>query len=273
MRLFNVDPDKCKRDGICMAACPASLIRDGGDGLPEPLAGREEHCIACGHCVAACPSGALSHSLIEDDALEDVHKKLGLSPEQLRQFFLSRRSIRAYRADPLPREMMERLIKVAAHAPSGHNAQPVQWIVVHGRDKVEALLAEAVAWMRWEIAAKTRRSRMLNLPGAVRAYNRGKDVICRGAPQVVAAHIPKDAGVTPFVDAIIAMAHLELAAHGMGAGACWAGYLGFAAQWPGIRDFLELPEDREFAYFLLMGKPRFRYATIPPRKAPRIDWI
>lgn len=273
MRLFSVDRDKCKRDGICMAVCPASLIRDGGDGLPAPLEGREDHCIACGHCVAACPSGALAHSLIDNDALEDVQRTLGPSQELLRHFFLSRRSIRAYKNDPLPREVVERLIGMAAHAPSGHNAQPVQWIVVHGRDSVNALLAEAVAWMRSEIAARTERSRMLNLAGAVRAYTRGKDVICRGAPQVVAAHIPKDAGVTPFVDAIIALAHLELAAHGMGAGACWAGYLGFAAQWPGIRDFLKLPEDREFAYFMLLGRPRFRYARIPPRKAPRVDWV
>jgi nitroreductase/NAD-dependent dihydropyrimidine dehydrogenase PreA subunit len=273
MSLFDVDPEKCKRDGICAAACPAALVRMDADGLPEPLKGREQHCIECGHCVAACPTGALSHELIPDRSLQEIDGKLKISPEALEQFFKSRRSIRAYKERDLPREIVEKLIEIASYAPSGHNAQPVEWIVLDGRARVEALLDRVVIpWMQEENKAKSPLSRLLNLPGAVRAYKRGKDVICRGAPHVVCAHVPDDAGVTPFYDGIIALAHLELAAHGMGLGACWAGYLGFAAKQHAVKEFLALPENREPAYFLLLGEPKFRYRMIPPRKAPKISW-
>lgn len=273
MSLFSVDPDKCKRDGICVAVCPASLVREGEDGMPVPLAGREQHCIACGHCVSACPTGALSHSLIPERGLIPINRDLGLSPEQLRQFFMSRRSIRVYKDKDLPRETIAGLIEIASHAPSGHNAQPVEWIVLDGRAKVEALLEVVVEWMRSEVEAKTELARMLNLAGAVRAYGKGKDVICRGAPHVVCAHVPTDSGITPLYDGIIALAHLDLAANGMGLGTCWAGYLGFAAADKGVRDFLGLPGNREPAYFMLLGEPRYRYRLMPPRKDPAIDWI
>lgn len=273
MSLFSVDPEKCKRDGICIAACPASLVREGEDGLPIPLEGRERHCIVCGHCAAVCPSGALSHSLIPGESLIRIEKDLGVTPEQLKQFFLSRRSIRAYKDKDLPRETIAGLIGIASHAPSGHNLQPVEWIVLDGRAQVEEMLKIVVEWMESEVKAKSGLAKILSLAGAVRAYKRGKDVICRGAPHVVCAHVPTDAGITPFYDGIIALAHLDLAAHGMGLGACWAGYLGFAAKAPGVKEFLGLPENREPAYFLLLGEPRFRYRMIPPRKDPSIEWI
>ncbi|MBF0483012.1 MAG: 4Fe-4S dicluster domain-containing protein [Desulfovibrionaceae bacterium] len=52
MPLFTIDRASCRRDGLCVAVCPASLVRLGEDGYPEPLAGKERHCIRCGHCVA-----------------------------------------------------------------------------------------------------------------------------------------------------------------------------------------------------------------------------
>lgn len=273
MSLFSVDPAKCKRDSICVAACPASLVREGKDGLPMPLKGREEHCILCGHCVAACPSGALTHERIPDASLIPVDRSLAVPQAALEQFFKSRRSIRGYKDRKLPRETIRKLIETASHAPSGHNAQPVEWAVVNGRDRVEALLDEVVIpWIASEVEAGSELAMKLNLGGALRAYKRGKDVICRGAPHVVCAHVPSGHGITPFYDGIIALAHLDLAAHGMGLGTCWAGYLGFAAKAPGMRKFLGLVEDREPAYFLLLGEPKFRYRLIPPRKKPAINW-
>lgn len=274
MALFEIDTELCARDGICAAACPASLVREGENGLPEARKGGEEHCIICGHCVAACPSGAMSHNLIADDDFLDIDENLQISEPALKQFFKSRRSIRAYRDRKLPRETIEKLLAVAAYAPSGHNLQPVEWSVVDGRDRVEAMLGEVVIpWMRSEVEAKTELAKLLNLSGATRAYKKGKDVICRGAPHVVCAHVPSNAGITPFYDGIIALAHFELAAHGLGLGACWAGYLGFAAKAPGMKEFLDIPENREPAYFILLGEPEFRYKMIPPRKKPRVSWV
>jgi nitroreductase len=44
----------------------------------------------------------------------------------------SRRSVRAFLPDPVPRETIERILEVAARAPSGTNTQPWQVVVLTG---------------------------------------------------------------------------------------------------------------------------------------------
>ena len=59
MSLFEVDQDKCNRDGICAAECPLKIIDMKSTGIPAPVNGADALCINCGHCVAVCPTGAI----------------------------------------------------------------------------------------------------------------------------------------------------------------------------------------------------------------------
>jgi len=63
------------------------------------------------------------------------------------QTILGRRSIRRYRPEPVPREVIERLLTAAIWAPSAHNRQPWRFVVVTQPDGKRAL-AEAMA-RRW----------------------------------------------------------------------------------------------------------------------------
>ena len=61
MTLFTIDPEKCKRDGICVNECPARIIVQADkDSVPSLVEGGEALCINCGHCVAVCPHEAFS---------------------------------------------------------------------------------------------------------------------------------------------------------------------------------------------------------------------
>jgi nitroreductase len=59
----------------------------------------------------------------------------------------TRRSVRAFRPDPVPREAVERILRAAAQAPSGSNIQPWRVIVLTGaaRDRLSAALLAAHA--------------------------------------------------------------------------------------------------------------------------------
>ena len=109
--LFYVDPEKCKRDGICVEACGFRLIKKAeADSVPTPIAGSEELCVSCGHCVAVCPTGALSHHAIRPKDCPNIREELLINPEQAEQFLRSRRSIRSYSDKPVERDKLNKLI-------------------------------------------------------------------------------------------------------------------------------------------------------------------
>jgi nitroreductase len=57
-----------------------------------------------------------------------------------------RRSVRSYTGDPIPQEDLETIIDAARLAPTGHNRQPWDFIVVTDPDTIAALSA-AAGWM------------------------------------------------------------------------------------------------------------------------------
>jgi hypothetical protein len=127
--------------------------------------------------------------------------------------------------------------------------------------------------MRGEVRAKTPLSRTLSLAGAVRAVDKGRDVVTRGAPHVVFAHVPAQ-GVTPKTDAVIAASWFEIVAHAHGVGTCFAGYLMFALERrPALARVLGIPEGRVVPAALLAGGPKYRYRRMVPRDMPGVSFL
>ena len=60
----------------------------------------------------------------------------------IEEAILSRRSLRAFKPDPVPRETVERTLAVAGRAPSGSNIQPWKVYVVAGeaRDRLAGIM-------------------------------------------------------------------------------------------------------------------------------------
>jgi nitroreductase len=76
-----------------------------------------------------------------------VREELNLQPDQVEQFLRSRRSIRTYKEKPVDRDVLTKLIKLASFAPSGHNTQPVNWLVIYDSDQVQQLAGIVADWM------------------------------------------------------------------------------------------------------------------------------
>jgi nitroreductase/NAD-dependent dihydropyrimidine dehydrogenase PreA subunit len=270
--LFYVDPDKCKRDGHCVDECPAKIIKLEPQGVPEPTPDAEELCIYCGHCVAVCPHGALSHRSMGREQCPPIRKELGLSEEQVGQFLRSRRSIRTYLTRPVERDLLRRLIDTASFAPSGHNTQPVQWLVIHDSREVQRLAGIVVEWMNHLVGAKDPLAATLHMDRVVSAWDAGVDRVCRGAPHVIVAHAETNER-TAQAACTIALTYLELAAFSFGLGGCWAGYFNTAANmWPPMGKALSLPKGHSAFGAMMIGYPKHRYHSVPLRKAPRVIW-
>jgi len=85
------------------------------------IEGGDELCLRCGHCVAVCPHGAMSHEVMNTTECPPVQEALNLQPDQVEQFLRSRRSIRTYKKKQVDRDILTKLIMLASFAPSGQN--------------------------------------------------------------------------------------------------------------------------------------------------------
>ncbi len=272
MNLIEVNQKTCNQDGICSAVCPAKLINFTKGGYPTPIAEIDELCIRCGHCVSACPSGSLQHAEIPMEQCPVIREELRLSEEQSEQFLRSRRSIRNYRDKKVPRESLQKLIEVARYAPTGHNTQSVEWLVLSDREELNKLVAIVGEWMRWMLANMSKFALSMRMDLALEKLEAGSDIVLRGAPVLIVAHAKKDDLMAP-ASCTIALTYLELAATSMELGCCWAGYFNAACStFPPMKQALGLPAGHQCFGAMMVGYPQFRYQRMPVRKSPPITW-
>jgi nitroreductase len=140
-----------------------------------------------------------------------------------------RRSIRRYRTDPVPDDMIEQLLEAGRWAPSASNRQPWHFIVV--RD--QAILREvaqhaAYYFIRWAHVEEA--PLLIALCGE--AGNR-----------IYRQFLHEDVG--------LAGSHIMLQAHALGLGTCWIGGLDRKA----IADILKVPDHVDIIGLLTVGFP------------------
>jgi nitroreductase len=128
----------------------------------------------------------------------------------------SRRSVRAYRPDPIDKETLARVLEAARSAPTAHNRQPFRIVVVsamgHEMDLARVYRPPWFAQAPLVLA-------VVAVPGE--AWRRG------------------DGKLYDEVDAAIVMDHLVLAATALGLGTCWVADFDPDA----TREVLGLPHD------------------------------
>jgi len=273
MELLQIDQNKCKKDGLCAAECPTAIIKlKDKESFPRIVAGGDQFCLICGHCVAVCPHGALNHARVSIEDCPPIKKELVITEEQTVQFLRSRRSIRFFKDKPVEKDEIQRLIEIGRYAPTGSNSQLVEWLVLTDPVKIKKMARMTVDWMRSELENNPDSPRASYLPMIIAAWDVGYDAVLRGAPAMVVASTPKEAG-NGMVDLTLALSYLELAAPSMGMGTCWAGLLQGAllAHRP-LKAALGIPEGHPHHYPMMLGYPKAKYFRLPERKSPKITW-
>jgi F420 biosynthesis protein FbiB-like protein len=141
---------------------------------------------------------------------------------------LSRRSIRRYRSDPVPRTLIERLLTAASWSPSAHNRQPWRFAIIESA-ACKVQLAQAMgARLRQDLQSDQLPEEVISAD-VNRSYERITTaplliVLC---VSMVDMDIYTDAyrNHNEYMMAVqsVAMAgqNMLLAAHEVGLGACW----------------------------------------------------
>ncbi len=265
---------RCIRCKLCSQVCPVGIIGYLAEsGLPAIVPADNDRCIECGHCEAACPTQAV---ILTSEALQPPDpvppNASPLSPGQLASYFQMRRSIRRYRPEPVDQALLIQLFDIVRYAPTGLNRQSLNWTVINGPDKVQAIAKAIVGWTRELLEKKHPMALQFRFDRMVAAWDKGADPICRKAPCLVVAHSQKEDKLAG-TDAAIALAHLELAAPAFKLGGCWAGYVGIAAAMsPDVRAALGIPEDQACHGVMMLGRPAISYQRPPKRKPAAITF-
>jgi len=257
----------------------------------------EEGCIACGHCVAICPQGAVSHSEFPATTIQPIQFKQMPTSVQVMELLKTRRSIRAFRDKPLAKDTIETIIDGARFAPSGHNSQSTEFLVVQDKDVLNQVSAMVVEYLKFEIKRFSNpffktlalladrdltKSGIQEIPGfkqMVQMFESGADPILNGAPVLLAFHAHRTEGFAD-VNAQLALQNASLVAHASGIGHFCTGWVLSPGRAPMARawnrripSLLGIPPDNKLYGALALGYPIPRFKNMIERKTPQIRWI
>lgn len=264
---FKINQTLCTRCGSCVADCPAMIIAMEND-FPAITPENEAACYKCQHCLAVCPTGAVSILGLKPTGSRPLAGGFP-APDKVEMLIMGRRSVRRYKDKNLDPALMQRLLEVAGHAPSGRNTRQVRFTVVDDKHKMAELREEVMAGL-------TRLVRDNALPEGLSYYtdfialwekNR-YDVIFRGAPHLLIASAPASV-VSPLPDCLIALSYFELFAQANGVGTVWSGLAKVVINdlLPTVRQRLGIPDDHLIGYAMAFGRPAVQYARTTQHSA------
>lgn len=174
--------------------------------------------------------------------------------------FLTRRSIRRYRPDAIPSELIDTLLTAAAYAPSAHNRQPWRFVVMTGAETKHRLAAAMGQKLQADLAADGTPEAIM-AQDVARSYARLTQaplliLLCLTMADMDSYPDPtrqQHEWVTAVQSTAMAGQNLLLAAHEAGLGACWLCAPLFCAEV--VRQTLDLPADWQPQALITVGYP------------------
>ena len=116
---IEVDSNRCTRCAACVDDCLARIIVMSENEPPRIVSGEEARCFKCRHCLAICPTGALSWN---GETAENCAPMGPIpTPETMERLLRQRRSVRAYKRENVSEEIFERLARAMDFVPTGCN--------------------------------------------------------------------------------------------------------------------------------------------------------
>jgi nitroreductase/NAD-dependent dihydropyrimidine dehydrogenase PreA subunit len=320
-----VDEEKCDGCGRCVKTCPMEILRLR-DGHPV-----EEHyfdafrCIACDSCVAVCPNGAIERKGLYR-VLEGMYRNNDIFPArdntyprpfgdatpqrfedcenrltETERVIFKRRSVRLFKKEQVPREMVERVIEAGRFAPSAGNCQPWAFVVIQDQELIDELCVKTERMLSSIVglAFPSRREDFARRPfhqkalatllslrmpgntdqrgavGAKAVYEHPEHELFLGAPTVILVLKDKRGIGQVDLDVALCVDNIVLAAHSLGLATCIIGLMNIPLRfYPRfVKRRLGIEAPFEFFTAIALGYPKGVCDRVVKREPARINWI
>jgi nitroreductase len=193
--------------------------------------------------------------------------------------------------------MIEKIIDGARFAPSGHNSQSTEYVVVHDRAVMSKISELVIEYFKFEcrrlenpifrtmalLAVKEKTEAGLKeIPGfkrKIKMYEAGADPILHRAPVFIAFHARRNIGYAD-INAHLALQNASLVAHSLGIGHFFTGWVvapcvaPMARSWNArLPSLLGIPQRNGIFGALALGYPVPKFKNWINRKPPQIKWV
>jgi NADPH-dependent glutamate synthase beta subunit-like oxidoreductase/nitroreductase len=292
-------------------------------------------CIACHDCETVCPNGAMmmpnfyrvdegrwaTSFDIPTDSRDGMPNPLRLKKPlpfneiinditDVERVIYTRRSVRVFKPDPVPRELIERVLEAGRFAPTAGNGISYKVSVVTDRKVMDELHKSTVFLLSNTSQIYMSKNPLRNIlkrilvlvkpnsfdqrpMAAISGITRGrfgskqsrfgeKEVdVFFGAP-VALMLMPHQLAISDKELGLGIVAHsMVLAAHSLGLGTCYVGFVTQTmnqAPWMKLKFALNKRLGLEWPYnkpgmFILMGYPAVKVDGAVPREFPQVNWV
>ena len=290
----SINRETCNACGLCAEICPNRIMKKDGEARIVFRSDRLLFCIECGQCMAICPSQSI---VVGDLTYERDFFALpaGTAVDMpYLEMITTRRAVRVFKEQPVPREILERVVQAITFAPPGFTPIKTEVVVVQDTAVIRQALPEMIkvydgliSAMRQPVArffvrrkvgeAKfktlTRHVVPLMVSRLPELKEGTEDTITRYAPAMILFHAHRDAENFE-ADIYIALTYGFLAAHALGLGGSAIDLIPPTVQnSPTLRRLFSIPESNVVVAAMTLGYPKYRYQRGIQRHLMSVTWI
>ncbi|MHA1473542.1 MAG: nitroreductase family protein, partial [Promethearchaeota archaeon] len=224
--------------------------------------------IRCGHCVARCPEDAVLFEemgeSIEFEGINNPEKIIAF--KEMYKFLQGHRSIRKYKKQKVPTEVLQKVMSAMQCAPTGRNMRSESFVLISDEEQLKELsnaIKEALTndkawgWLYGERLANL--AKVFEIP------------VYFDAPHllIVYSQLTTTIGIQNVANLIT---YGRLAAHSLGLGTCWNGWTQVAAELnPKIMKLARI-RAKHFGAFTI-GYPDYTVYRTPPRTLKHVKGL
>jgi NAD-dependent dihydropyrimidine dehydrogenase PreA subunit/nitroreductase len=287
---ISIDKNLCKRCKVCIEICPNGIFRTDSN-VTSVKPERIDLCFMCGQCMAACSEKAIQVSGL------DYNKDFFDLPEKIDSFnalIHSRRSVRAFKDIPVPKEIIEQIVDVISFAPPSFTPLKTEIIVVQDKQLIRKSLPYMINMydylmkglnkpiVKHIIRRKIGHEKLQLIQNHIVPMfniklpfmkNGTEDAITRNAQAMILFHanIKSENSKT---DIIIALTYALLKAHSLGIGATAIDLIPPAIEkTPFLKQIFKIPEENEVIASMILGYPKYKYRRAIQRQLKSVTWI
>jgi nitroreductase/NAD-dependent dihydropyrimidine dehydrogenase PreA subunit len=287
-----INTEICTKDKLCYEVCPVKIIDINSEGnlffIPEKI----DLCFECGQCMAICTTKAVSINGIEygKEIIDLSENKVDYN--EFIHFLMHRRSVRNFKNEPVPDEVLEKIVDSVSYAPFGASPEKMHVTIVNNRETIEKSLPEIEKFLdnivKW--VENPFMSRMIKFKKGIETFQTIKnhlypmakighyklangDRITRNAPSILIFHAENDAEEHTH-NALIYATYVMLSAEAAGYGASMIEIVPSAInRVKKLKEIFKIPDSHEAVMSLIVGKSKYKFRRAVKHSALKVHKI